>query len=341
MPRPVRLNPRRAIACALGIAGLALVSGAALAQTQAAGAWPQRPIRVVVPFPPGNASDLMARGVSERMTQRLGQPVVVENRAGASGIIGVETVTKSAPDGYTLLLSTISPVTLNPMIYKKLPYDVERDLIPVVNMGYTPFMLVSHPSVPARTLQEVVEWVRANPGKVTYASIGQGTMSQLLMEMFSRAVGLEMIHVPYKGSGQALNDMIGGQTQLMFDGMTSSNVQVRAGKLRGYAVSSLKRASTQPGLPTLTETKVKGLEDFEVVGWMGFFAPAGTPRAIVERINAEASLALEAPEVRERLASQSVEIYEKNTPEQFDAFFRKELARWRQVGTAIGVAGSQ
>lgn len=333
-------SSRRAFVGAASIA-LAAFATSVAAQAPASGAWPQRPIRIVVPFPPGNASDLMARGVSDRLSQRLGQPVVVENRAGASGIIGVEAVTKAPPDGYTLLLSTISPVTLNPVIFKKLPYDVDRDLAPVVLMGYTPFMLVSHPSVPANTLQELVSYVKANSGKVAYASIGAGTMSNLLMEMFAQQVGLDMIHIPYKGSGQALNDMIGGQTQLMFDGMTSANVQVRAGKLRGFAVTSIRRASTQPNLPTLNETKVKGLEDFDVVGWMGIFAPTGTPRAIIDRVNADASEALKAPEVRERLAGQSVEIYPPGTPEQFDAFFKKELERWRRVGRQTGVAGSQ
>jgi tripartite-type tricarboxylate transporter receptor subunit TctC len=294
----------------------------------AAEAWPTKAIRIIVPFPPGNASDLAARALTDRLAQRLGRPVIVENRAGAQGAIGVEAVAKAPADGYTLLITSLSPLVITPHVSKDLTYDALRDLAPVARIAWTSLILVATPSFPANTVQELIAYGRANPGKLTYASLGAGTISMLPMEVFKHATGLDILHVPYKGSGQATVDLIGGQVPLMFDGMTSSYGHVKNGRLKALAISATKRSVLAPEIPTLRESGMSGLNDTGVEGWIGMLAPMGTPVAIIERLNAEVNLTLEQADFKTRANGQSLDVYAPSSAAQFSAFIRKEHAYW-------------
>ena len=312
----------RIAVCALATA-LSLFSSVAAAQ-----AWPFKAIRIIVPFPPGNASDVAARALADRLAQRLGQSVIVENRAGAQGAIGVEAVTKAPADGHTLLITSLSPLVITPHVSKNLPYDPLRDLAPVARIGWTSMILVAPPSVPANTVQELIAYGRANPGKLSYASLGAGTISMLTMEVFKEATGLDILHVPYKGSAQATTDLIGGQVPLMFDGMTSSYGHVKNGKLKALATSATKRSVLAPEIPTLAESGMSGLKDIGVEGWTGMLAPAGTPAAIIERLNAEVNLILEQTDFKTRANGQNLDVYAPSSAAQFGTFIRNEHAHW-------------
>ena len=316
------MNMLRIAVAALG-ATLALFSGTASAQN-----WPAKGIRIIVPFPPGNASDVAARALADRLAQRLGQAVIVENRAGAQGAIGVEAVAKAPPDGHTLLITSLSPLVITPHVSKNLPYDPLRDLAPVARIGWTSMILVAPPSFPANSVQELIAYGRANPGKLSYASLGAGTISMLTMEVFKQATGLDILHVPYKGSAQATTDLIGGQVPLMFDGMTSSYGHVKNGKLKALATSATKRSVLAPEIPTLAESGISGLKDLGVEGWTGMLAPAGTPAAIVERLNAEVNLILEQADFKTRANGQNLDVYTPSSAAQFAAFMRNEHAHW-------------
>ena len=307
---------------------LAAVSFAAGCGHAAAQAWPARSIRIIVPFPPGNAGDVTARAIADRLAQRLGQSVIVENRAGAQGAIGVDAVAKAPPDGYTLLVSSLSPLVITPHVSKSLPYDPLRDLAPVALIGWTGMILVAPLSFPANTVQELVAYGKANPGKLSYASVGAGTISMLTMEVFKQATGLEILHVPYKGSAQATTDLIGGQVPLMFDGMTSSYGHVKNGKLKALAVSAGRRSALAPEVPTLAESGISNLKSIGVEGWTALLAPAGTPAAIIDRLNAEVNLMLEQAEFKARVNGQNLDVYPPSTPAQFAGFMRAEHARW-------------
>ena len=311
-------------------AALSIFSSAAGAQT-----WPSKAIRIIVPFPPGNASDVAARALADRLAQRLGQSVIVENRAGAQGAIGVEAVAKAPADGYTLLITSLSPLVITPHVSKNLPYDPLRDLAPVARIGWTSMILVAPPSFPANTVQELIAYGRANPGKLSYASLGAGTISMLTMEVFKQATGLDILHVPYKGSAQATTDLIGGQVPLMFDGMTSSYGHVKNGKLKALATSATKRSVLAPEIPTLAESGMTGLKDIGVEGWTGILAPAGTPAAIVERLNAEVNLILEQADFKTRANGQNLDVYAPINAAQFGAFIRTEHARWGAVARPL------
>ena len=312
----------RIAVCALATA-LSLFSSVAAAQ-----AWPFKAIRIIVPFPPGNASDVAARALADRLAQRLGQSVIVENRAGAQGAIGVEAVTKAPADGHTLLITSLSPLVITPHVSKNLPYDPLRDLAPVARIGWTSMILVAPPSFPANTVQELIAYGRANPGKLSYASLGAGTISMLTMEVFKEATGLDILHVPYKGSAQATTDLIGGQVPLMFDGMTSSYGHVKNGKLKALATSATKRSVLAPEIPTLAESGMSGLKDIGVEGWTGMLAPAGTPATIIERLNAEVNLILEQTDFKTRANGQNLDVYAPSSAAQFGAFMRREHAHW-------------
>ena len=314
---------RIAIVIAALAATLALFSGAAGAQV-----WPTKAIRIIVPFPPGNASDVAARALADRMAQRLGQSVIVENRAGAQGAIGVEAVAKAPADGHTLLITSLSPLVITPHVSKNLPYDPLRDLAPVARIGWTSMILVAPPSFPANSVQELIAYGRANPGKLSYASLGAGTISMLTMEVFKQATGLDILHVPYKGSAQATTDLIGGLVPLMFDGMTSSYGHVKNGKLKALATSATKRSVLAPEIPTLAESGISGLKDLGVEGWTGMLAPAGTPAAIVERLNAEVNLILEQADFKTRVNGQNLDVYAPSSAARFGAFMRNEHAHW-------------
>jgi tripartite-type tricarboxylate transporter receptor subunit TctC len=286
---------------------------------------------MIVPFPPGNAGDITARILGERLAQRFGQGFVVDNRAGATGMIGTDLVAKAAPDGYTLLVTSLSPLVVNPATMRKLPYDTLKDFQPIALIGWTGMMLVASRSLAANTVTELIALARATPGRLSYAHIGSGTLSQLTMEAFRQAAGIELVGVPYKGSSQALADLIGEQVPIMFDGMTTSYTQVRAGKLKALAVSSQRRSQFAPNVPTLAESGVASLKDVEVTGWTALLAPAGTPRAIVERLHAETMAIVHSADIRDKYAAQNLEVFAPMTPDEFGAYLRADLAKWMRV----------
>ena len=280
---------------------------------------------------------MTARALADKLGQRLGQPIIVENKAGGQGAIGVDAVAKAAPDGYTLLVTSLSPIVITPSVYKTLPYDPMRDLAPVALIGWTGLILVASPQFPANSVNELITFAKANPGKTTYASIGQGTLSMLSMELIKQAAKVEVLHVPYKGSSQALTDLIGNQVSVMIDGMTSAYAQVKGGKLKALAVSSVKRSAFAPEIPTLSESGIAGLKDFDVVGWTGMLAPAGTPKAVVDRLNSEVNQIMHTEEFRSRVAAQSLELYSPSSPEQFASYIRRESVRWGSLTKALNI----
>ena len=303
----------------------------ALAILLAAGAgwgqpYPAKPIRMIVAFAPGGIADFAARSVSQRLTTVLGVPVVVENRPGAGGITGAEVVARSAPDGYTLLVTSISH-TINPSVRKNLPFDAQRDFTPVTLITDAPNLLVVHPSLPAKSVKELIALARARPGQISYASSGTGTSTHLSGELFKAMTRADIVHVPYKGGGPAVVDLVGGHVQMMFSTLPSVLQQVRAGKLRGLAVTGGRRFAAASEFPTMIES---GLRGYEVSGWSGLFAPAGTPREAVTRLASEIGKILRAPDLKERFSIQGAEPV-GNAPDVFAAFVGSEIARWKKV----------
>jgi len=313
----------RATTLLVGIAGLAL----ALAAGAQAPAYPTKPIRLVVPFPPGGATDLIARAVAQKLAEAWGASVVVDNRPGAGGNIGTELVARSAPDGYTLEMGTVGTHAINPSLYAKIPYDHIKDFAPVILVAGVPNVLEVNPSVPVQTVQELIAYAKANPGKLNFASSGAGTSIHLSGELFKVMAGVQMTHVPYKGSGPALQDLLGGQVQLMFDNLPPSLPQIKAGKLRALAVTSSVRAPALPEVPTIAES---GLPGFEASSWFGILAPAGTPPAIVAKVNAEVSKWLASPEGKEKLAGIGANAA-GGSPEDFTRHIQAETAKWAKV----------
>lgn len=306
----------------------ACVTCSALAQS----AYPNKPIRLIVPFAPGGSNDIVARIVGQKFAESFGQQVIIDNRGGASGIIGTDIAAKAAPDGYTLLMMSLT-LAVNPSLYKKLPYDTERDLAPVSLVASAPLILVVHPSLPAKSLKEFVAHAKANPGKLNFGSGGPGTTPHLAGEMLKSMAGLQMTHVPYKGGGPALADLVGGQLQLMLENIPSTLPHVKAGRLRVLALSGLKRSTLVPEVPTLDEAGLKG---YEIVGWNGLFFPANTPNPIVSRLHAETVKALAAPDIKERLSSMGAEGV-GNTPAEFGAFMKSEIKKWARVVRDAGL----
>ena len=299
-----------------------LVSQAAFAQS-----WPNRPVRFLVPFAAGaGINDIMARLVGQHLGAGLGQPVVIENRPGAGGIAGTDAAAKAPPDGYTFLMTNVSLVT-SAYMYSKLSYDPQKDFVPVTLVATSPLMLVVHPSVAAKSVQELVALAKANPGKLTFGSGGVGSTPHLSVELFKSAAGIDAVHVPYKGGAPALNDLIGGQLSFMIENVPGTMPFVKQGKLRALAITSAQRSPLEPALPTMAESGVPG---YEVVGWQGLFAVAGTPPEIVARLHAEVGKVLRLPEARERLAALGAEAV-GSTPEGFRAFLRAENARWGRI----------
>jgi len=316
----------RALPAALALAGLWI------AAPVSAQPYPAKPIRVIVAFAPGGIADFAARSVSQRLSESLGVPVVVENRPGAGGITGAEVVAKSPPDGYTLLVTSISH-TINPSVRKNLPFDAVRDFAPVTLITDAPNFLVVHPSLPVKSVKELIALARARPGQITYASSGTGTSTHLSGELFKSLARIDIVHVPYKGGGPAVIDLVGGHVQMMFSTLPSVLQQVRAGKLRGLAVTGARRFPAAQEFPTMIEAGVAG---FEVSGWSGMFAPAGAPREAVSRLAAEIGKILRAPELKERFFVQGAEPV-GNTPEEFAAFVSSEIAKWKKVVEASGM----
>ena len=295
-------------------------------------AYPNHVIRLVVPFPAGGTTDILARAAAQKLTESLGQPVVVDNRPGAGGNIGADVVAKSAPDGYTLLMGTVGTHAINPSLYTKMPYDHVKDFVPVVLVAGVPNVLVVNPSVPVNSVADLIKLAKSKPGAINFASSGSGTSIHLSGELFKTMAGVDMTHVPYKGSAPALTDLIGGQVQVMFDNLPSALPQIKGGKLRAIAVTSLKRAPVLPDVPTISES---GLPGFEASSWFGVLAPAGTPAPIVARLNSEVNKWLQSPEAREQLLAQGA-VAAGGTPEQFAAHIRSETEKWAKVVKASG-----
>ena len=300
---------------------------AAMAAFTANAAWPERTIRLVVPFPPGGATDVIGRVIALELSAALGQQVVVDNRAGATGNIGADMVAKSAPDGYTLLLGALTSHAINVTLQKDLPYNLDRDFVPVSLAGVVPLVFVVNPTVPAQTLQELIALAKAKPGELTFASSGNGGPQHLAGELFQRLAGVKMLHVPYKGSGPAMTDLIGGQVLTMIETAPAALPFIRAGKLRALAAAAEHRIPMLPDLPSAAEV---GLPGFEVNSMFGVLAPAGTPRPIVTRLNAEIVKALALPAVKEKLLQQGA-IATPTTPEEARVRIRAEVAKWAKV----------
>lgn len=324
----VKLRPSLAFAA---LVALLTVAGPAEVAAPAAG-YPTKAIRLIVPFAPGGSNDIMARLVGQNFTESMGQQVVVDNRAGASGIIGTDIAAKAPADGYTILMMSLT-FTVNPSLSKKLPYDTEKDLVPVTLVASAPLMLVVHPSVPAKSLKDLIAHGKANPGKLNFGSGGPGTTPHLAGEMLKTMTGLQMTHIPYKGGGPALADLVAGQIHLMLENIPSTLPFVKSGRLRALAVSGLTRSPLVRDLPTLDEAGLKG---YEIVGWNGLFVPTGTPKAIVAKLHAETVKALAHPNVKERLATMGAEGV-GSTPEQFAAFVKAEIRKWAKVVKDAGL----
>ncbi len=317
---------RRATVAALASAALC-GAGGALAQ-----AWPAKPITMVVPFPPGGPTDLVARVLAQRLGEQLGQNVVVDNRAGANGNIGNQAVARAAADGYTILYNT-SSIALSPALYKNLAYDVERDLAPVALTAVVPLALVVHPNVPANNVREFVAYAKANPGKLSYGSAGNGNVTHLGAFQFAQANGIDAVHIPFKGSAPADLALASGELQFLTDTVNSVMGFVRDKRMKMLAVTTAKRMSLFPDVPTLAES---GMPGFEVGAWQGVMVPAATPKPVVDRLNAEILKALQHPDVKAKLAAQGAEPL-GSTPAEYGAYVKKEIARWGGVVKASGV----
>ena len=304
-----------------------------LATTQVAlsQAYPAKAIKVVVPLAAGASTDLLMRLLVPKLAESLGQPIIVENMPGAGGNRGSDFVAKSAPDGYTLLLGTSSSHGINVSLYGKMPYDAVNDFAPITLAGFVPFIMMAHPSLGVKSVKELIELAKSKPGQINYASSGNGTSSHLGMEMFKTMTGIDLLHVPYKGTAQANADLIAGHVSLQFDAVPVSLPLVRSGKVIGLGVTSPKRISGAPDMAAINES----VPGFEFTAWIGFFAPAGTPKAIVNRLNTEITRVLNLPDVKEQLAARGWEVA-TSPPEAFGAFVKKEIDKWATVVKSSG-----
>jgi tripartite-type tricarboxylate transporter receptor subunit TctC len=318
--RPSKSAARTGLAAATLL--LALLPLAASAQS-----YPDKPVRLVIPYPPGGGIDIVGRPLADKLGELLGQPVVVDNKGGASGIVAMQHVAASAPDGYTIVLALNTQIAVNPALFAKLPYDPVKDFVPIALLGSAPYLLVAAPKLPVSTVREVIAMARAKPGGMSYASSGNGSGAHLSMEMIKTMAGIDVVHVPYKATPTGVRDVMVGDVQLMFVTIGTVRGQVKAGTLRPLAVSSAKRSAAIPEIPTVAES---GLPGFESVVWYGIFAPAGTPASIVTRLNTEILKAIKAPDYQQRLAVEAVELT-GSTPEELQAYVKTELGKWAQV----------
>ena len=309
----------------VAILGL-VVSVGAVAQD-----YPSKPLRLIVPFPPGGVTDIVARAVAAKLAIELGQSVVVENRAGASGVIGAEAGARSPADGYTLVMGNISTLAINPVTFAKLPYDPIASFDPISMVAIQPLIVAVHPSLPVKSLSELVQYAKSQPGKLNYGTAGSSI--HLAVEFFSTAAGIKMNHIPYKGSAPALTDLIGGQVQVLFDPFSSIYPFVASGKVKALAVTTDKRSATAPTLPTVAES---GYANFDVSSWQGIVVPAGTPKAVIQRLNRDLVKVFSLPDVKERFAQYSA-VTAASTPEQFSSYIKEEIARWQKVAIDAGV----
>jgi tripartite-type tricarboxylate transporter receptor subunit TctC len=300
---------------------------AAMPGTAPAQSWPSKPVRLIVPFPPGGGNDVIARAVAQKLGERLGQPVVVENRAGANGIVGLQALMQAAPDGHTIAVGAAGPLAVNPSLYDKLPYDPLKDFAPITNMVNFPLLLVTHPSVAAKNTRDLVTLAKAQPGKLHYSSPGSGNSGHLAGELFNTMAGVKTVHVPYKGQGPALTDLIAGQVQMLYSSIPSVLPHVRQGQLNAIAVGSAKRVPSLPDIPTISESGVPG---YEAYSWVGMVAPAGTPKDVVARLNREIVEVLKQKDVAEKLNGQGA-LPVGDTAEQFAAYIKAEIEKWGAV----------
>jgi len=311
---------------------IVFLAASTLDNAWAQSAYPARPIRMISPYPPGAVVDTLCRTLASPLGELLGQPIVVENRTGAGGNIGMDVVAKAPADGYTIGMGGIGPNAINPSVYAKMPFDPVRDFAPITFVASNINVLVVHPSVPARNVQELVAYAKANPGKLSFGSAGRGTSQHLAGELFKQLTGVEMTHVPYKGAGPAVSDLVGGQIPLMFVDISASLGHIRSGKLRALGVTTRERTPLLD-VPTLIE---QGIPDFDVNAWFGLFAPARVPPEILARLNTESAKALRLPATRERLQSVGLSPA-PDTPEEFAQFTRNELDRWAKVVKAAHI----
>ena len=309
-------------------AACALAAGAALAQ-----AYPAKPVRMIVGFPPGGGTDVVARVISQKLTEWWGQPVTVENRAGATGTIGADVVAKSAPDGYTLIMGHVNSTGIAPNLFPKLPYDPIKDFAAVSYVGYVPNVLAVHPSINVKSVKELVALLKSKPGQLNYASSGNGSTQHLAGEMFKQLTGTSIVHVPYKGSGDAIKDLLAGVVAMNFDTMPPVMPHIQAGKLRGLAISTPKRLPQLPDVPTFLE---EGITGFDVANWYGVMAPAGTPRDVVQKLNADINKAMQVPEVRTRLEGVGTQLREQSAAE-FESYMKSEVAKYAKLIKDTGV----
>ena len=311
-------------------AGMLLTLAATAAQAQA---YPARPIRFVVPYAPGGPLDLIARAIGQKLTEATGQPVVVDNKPGAGGNIGADIVAKAAPDGYTIVMGAVATHAINPTLYPKIPYDPVKDFTPVAMVAVVPNVLVVNPALPVKSVKELIDFAKAKPSYLNFASGSTGSTGHLAGELFNALAGVQMVHIPYKGGAPAMADLLAGQVQLMFDNLANALPQVKAGKLRALAVTTAQRSAFAPDLPTLAEAGVPG---FDLTTWFGIFLPGNAPRDIVLRLNTEINKALNAPDMKDRLEKMGAEPPANNTPERFAAFIKVEFDKYARVIKASG-----
>jgi tripartite-type tricarboxylate transporter receptor subunit TctC len=304
----------------------ALALGAAVAAGAAAQAFPSKPVRIVVAAAPGGGTDFVARVMNAQLAERLGQPVVIDNRGGAGGTVGTDIVAKAPADGYTILMVFVN-FAIHPSLYEKLPYDSLRDFAPLSTLAATPLVLVVQPQLPVKTVRDLVALGKTPSSRLNYAAPGVGSLGHLAGELFKNLTGIEMVHVAYKGGGPAITAVIAGEVQAYFSTMPAALAQVKAGRLRALGVTGSKRVASEPAIPTIAESGVPG---YDVTGWFGALAPAGTPRATVARLNRDIVGALAAPEIRERMAGEGIEPG-GSTPEQFAATIKADIAKWTRV----------
>ena len=314
----------------LVISAAATVQGAAFAQSAP---WPSRPIRLVIGYPPGGSTDVAGRLLAEQLGRRLGQQIVVENRAGAGGTVGASAVVRAEPDGYMLLLAASPEVSIAPITMKGMPYDPVRDLQPITLVGQVPFFLVTNPALPVNTLDEFIAYAKANPARLNYSSFGNNTSNHLAGELFKALTGTRGVHIPYKGSGPSMVDLIGGQVQYSFDTPPAVLEHVRSGKLRALAVATRQRLASAPQVPTFAEA---GLPGFSGGTWFGLLAPAKTPRAVIERVHTETVSLLNSPELSKAFADRGI-VASPQSPEEFGRFIQSEVSKWKDLAGQIGI----
>ena len=322
---------RKSLRCTVAVLA-AFVALTALVQLAAAQTFPSKPVKLVVPFPPGGPLDAVGRAIADKLMQTWGQPVVVENKPGAGGNIGADLVAKSPADGYTVVMGALSTHAVNPSLYPTMPYDAVRDFAPITLVAITPNVLVVNPSLPVHSVKELIAYAKANPGKLSFGSGSNGSAGHLAGELFKVDTGVDMIHVPYKGGAPAMQALLAGDTQLMFDNLANAMPQVKAGKLRALAVTTAQRSKLAPELPTMAEAGVPG---FDISTWFGLLAPAGTPPAVIAKWNADVTKILDSPDMRERLNAQGAEA-QPTSPQQFGAFIAAELAKYARIVKASG-----